>query len=637
MDLKRVAWSNVWRNLGRYAAYLGSAAFAVMVYFLFNAVVLHPDFQGGYRGARTAAQAMQAGAVVVAAFTFFFLLFAHAAFIRFRRREFGLLRLMGFTRGQLVRLLLWEGLITALAALAIGSGLGLLFARLFFMAISVLLQLPEPIPAYTGPGVWLRTIAVFGAIFTVVSLQSIREVMKHSIAGLLRARRRTKEPPTYARWKAATGTILLGLGYAWAALGDQEHMLLAAVPVTLMVSTGTYLLVHEGSIALLTRLRRNQRRFYRPVPFLNLSQLLFKLKDNARTLTSVTLLVAVILTAMGTTYSVFAMAREDARVSYVHSLELSRIGEKAPELEDDARRLSSLLQEQGLEVQHHWHLLTAWADARFAGMGTPSLLVPYSLYRDMRQAAGEAALPVQAPTDAVLVAATGPLEDVDGEPYTVTLGDQHLAGRIRVDAGRRLFTQISWALVLADEVFAALLAGAPEDMRIALAAWTTSPDIGRPALEAQIRVQELLAAGSGNDVFLSRAEIYDRQVSEWAVVLFMAVFASLVFFAACCSLLYFRLYTEIDDDRRYYRRLADLGVERSLLRQVSRRQLMTVFFVPFIIGSVHFTFAMRALGTIAGQTVLHHAWLVALGYLALYGAYFLAIQGFYWRSLRLNG
>src|SRR5690606_30914054 len=187
VDLKRVAWSNVWRNLGRYAAYLGSAAFAVMVYFLFNAVVLHPDFQGGYRGARTAAQAMQAGAVVVAAFTFFFLLFAHAAFIRFRRREFGLLRLMGFTRGQLVRLLLWEGLITALAALAISSGLGLLFARLFFMAISVLLQLPEPIPAYTGPGVWLRTIAVFGAIFTVVSLQSIREVMKHSIAGLLRA------------------------------------------------------------------------------------------------------------------------------------------------------------------------------------------------------------------------------------------------------------------------------------------------------------------------------------------------------------------------------------------------------------------------------------------------------------------
>lgn len=77
-------------------------------------------------------------------------------------------------------------------------------------------------------------------------------------------------------------------------------------------------------------------------------------------------------------------------------------------------------------------------------------------------------------------------------------------------------------------------------------------------------------------------------------------------------------------------------VEPNLLRRVSRRQLLTVFFVPFGIGLVHFTFAMRALGTVTSQNVLQYGWLVAVGYLVIYGLYFFAIQGFYWRSLRVT-
>src|SRR5690606_30749753 len=86
--------------------------------------------------------------------------------------------------------------------------------------------------------------------------------------------------------------------------------------------------------------------------------------------------------------------------------------------------------------------------------------------------------------------------------------------------------------VVADETFARLTAQAPEDRRIALAAWDTSPDLGRQAIAAHSAVREHVDTGSG-DVFLSRAVRYDDQVSQWSIVLFMAVFASLVFFAAC--------------------------------------------------------------------------------------------------------
>jgi len=42
-------------------------------------------------------------------------------------------------------------------------------------------------------------------------------------------------------------------------------------------------------------------------------------------------------------------------------------------------------------------------------------------------------------------------------------------------------------------------------------------------------------------------------ISAVGVALFIGLFVSLVFFAATCSLLYFRLFTEIDEDRRYIR------------------------------------------------------------------------------------
>src|SRR5690606_3371640 len=112
-------------------------------------------------------------------------------------------------------------------------------------------------------------------------------------------------------------------------------------------------------------------------------------------------------------------------------------------------------------------------------------------------------------------------------------------------------------------------------------------------------------------------------VGEYGLSLFMGVFASLAFFAATCSLLYFRLFTEIDDDRRYYTRLRQLGISAGELKGLSRVQAWVVFFTPFLVGLVHSTFAMKALGTLVGISVLHYGWMVAAGYLVLYVVFFL--------------
>ena len=89
----------------------------------------------------------------------------------------------------------------------------------------------------------------------------------------------------------------------------------------------------------------------------------------------------------------------------------------------------------------------------------------------------------------------------------------------------------------------------------------------------------------------------------------------------------------MDEDRRHFRRLQHLGVSRAELRRVSLSQTQVIFFVPFLVGLMHSTFAMRALGTLVQRSVLHYGWLVALCYLGLYILYYAVTYAFYWRTL----
>ena len=227
-------------------------------------------------------------------------------------KEFGLLTMLGLTRRQLAWLILWENLLVAASALVLGLGLGLLFLKLFFMAISAMLRLPEELPFYAGAPVWIQTIAIFGSFFLIVSLASLRGAFRQNVVELIRAQRKPKAVPAFSPMKALVGLVLVVAGYAWASRPNPMVIILGVVPVTAMVSLGTYLLLKEGSIALLRWLHRRDRLFYRPRPFLVISQLIFKMQDNYRVLSAVSLLIAVILSAMGTIYSLYVVIADDA-------------------------------------------------------------------------------------------------------------------------------------------------------------------------------------------------------------------------------------------------------------------------------------------------------------------------------------
>jgi putative ABC transport system permease protein len=632
MSLWQIAVRNVWQSRSRYLAYLGSAAFSVMIYFLYTALQLHPMAKGGgYRGAAFVAQGMKGTTVVIAIFTFLFLLYSNSAFVRSRMKEFGLLSLMGLSRGQLAGLILTESLLIGAVATAAGLGAALLFEKLFFMAISALLRLPEQIPFYAGLPVWLNTAGLFGGFFILVSLASLRSVLTRNIIGLVRAGRQPKGVPTFSRWKAVLGLVLVLGGYAWAAVPVPVVVFVGIMPVTAMVSVGTYLLMREGSIAFLSWLHRRERFFYRPGSFLNVSQLVYKMQDNFRVLSAVAVLVAVILSAVGTAATLYMVTTADAIDSHPHAIQIIRAGgDPAP----DVARVDAVLQQHRVTGLTQRTLTTRTVLIE----QTEAAVVPYSFYTSVGRRAGEM-LPLAGTGDAILVnhmyipprfrpasPARTAAVTVDGEVLTLSLRSDN-SGRITNVTGGADPT-----LVVSDETFQAIMAQTPADRRVSYLLWDGPGWRSGPMQQAGVELRSLY--GEDLHTLTMTEETYLAMMSTMGMILFIGLFISLVFFAATFSLLYFRLFTEIDEDRKYFRRLQQVGVSTPELKGLALRQAGVIFLVPFLVGLIHSTFAMQALGTFTARTVLQYGWAMAAGYLVLYGAGFAFAYKGYWRSLQ---
>lgn len=633
MSVWRIAYRffrNDWR---RYVAFLASTAFTVMIYFLYTALVRHPDLQSGYRYAHFAVQGMKAAAVVIAVFAFLFLLYSSSSFVRLRMKELGLLSLLGVSRRQLVQIILSENLIIAVVSLALGLGAGLLLLKLFFMGSSALLLLPKALPFRAGVDVWLHTILVFGGMFVAVSASSLRMVLSRSVVELVRAARKPKAAPSFSVWRLAVGLILLVTGYVWACVRNPNIVLLGVVPVTAIVSVGTVILMREASIACLAFLRSRSRFYFRPGPLLTVSQLVYKIQDNYRVLAAAAILVAVILSAVGTAFTLYAMTTSDVEGTIPVPIQLAQYGDIDNRF--GVETVNTVLDEYDLNHMQYQEVVAL--KGRLEDRDTDLAIIPYSFYQDTRSNRSKT-YPLSSDDRAILIYPRAlfsrPTEGEEPVDRQVQVGGQTVTLLVQPDETGRLLNPsryLSFVLVVSDDRYSEWMQGAEPEERISISLWT-----GAWRSKAMRQASsELLALFTDESAQITMTSVqYYEQIVTMGVVVFIGVFVSLVFVAACFSLLYSRLFTDIDEDRKYVRRLRQVGVTEKELHGQAIGQMTVIFLLPFVVGLAHSTFAMYALGTLTQRVVLQYGWAAALFFLFLFGAFFAGTRLLYWRSLR---
>lgn len=301
----RLALQNIKKNGKFYFPYL--LAFLGCVCGMYLILSLSTgDGIANLRGGEYVAGFMTFGTVIVGLFAAIFLFYTNSFLIKRRKRELGLYNILGMEKRHIAKVLFLESFFIALAGLVIGLGLGVALDKLMILLVSAIIQSDVPFGfsiSWTGI---LTCLILFGAIWLCSLLYNLARIQLSKPVELLRSENvGEREPKT--RWLVTIfGILCLGVGYAMAVLITDPIASLALYFVAvILVVIGTYCLFIGVSVFVLKALRKWKRFYYKPNHFINVSGLIYRMKQNGVGLANICILSTMVLVAVSTTVSLY--------------------------------------------------------------------------------------------------------------------------------------------------------------------------------------------------------------------------------------------------------------------------------------------------------------------------------------------
>ncbi|WP_268623269.1 ABC transporter permease [Paenibacillus alvei] len=658
MTFRQLATSNIKGNWHRYSAYFLSSVFAVMIFFMYAAFIYHPDVVNGQvPGGHRVREVMMMCEYLIIIFSFFFTLYSSSAFLKSRQQEFGLLTLFGMTKLQLRRLVFYENMIISILAIAVGMGIGAFMTKLFLMALSHILAVDTPITFYIVPKAILLTSAGYLILFTCITVYSLRKVGRSQIVELIRAHKEPKSPPKFSWVLVILSVFSLALGYSLAYVTTIQLFGLTALPILGFTVLGTYFFYTQFSVAIIRILQRNKRVYYRRTNLLNISQAAFKLKDNARVLFNVSILCAVVLTATASFYAFDqTMKRQqlnDMPQSYVITWTKDRQQPIKPdmikawgdstknEIEQDAAFRYVEVYYMQAELSENYGAMVSVSDYnRIIAMEGGQ---PLSLMNDEMVLVLREPLNVDGPSDSKLyLGYPGPVTIMIRDTSTKVSGhirdtSAKVSGHIREKTTRNVINSgigVYNVLVVSDDFFAPFFDKAPADRARYGHAFNWSDWEYSLALDKKIREHVSFNEEEDDSIRIS-SRVYDwsstNQVSSLGM--FIGLFISLLFFIASGSVIYFKLFTELQDDQAYFKGLTRIGLSIAEIRRVVTFQVGLIFFAPCMVGSVHTLFALKTLSNLVNSNMMGYALTVVSMFVVMQALFFFAARKTYMRKI----
>lgn len=133
MTFWQFAFKNVSRNARAYFAYFVSSAFSIAIFFSFAVYLFHPKLHMTDVNYALSIL-MTISEVVIVFFSFFFLLYSIGTFLKVRKRQFGILTVLGISQKQLKRLIFIENMLIGILSIFFGHSTGTCLFTILFIS-----------------------------------------------------------------------------------------------------------------------------------------------------------------------------------------------------------------------------------------------------------------------------------------------------------------------------------------------------------------------------------------------------------------------------------------------------------------------------------------------------------------------
>lgn len=605
----RLALNSMRRGSQTYLPYLGACTAMVMMFY----IILFLGSNSGLEkmaGSRTLKQLLNFGAAVVGLFAVVFLFYTNNFLVKRRKRELGLYNILGMEKRHIAQILAWETLFTALISIGAGLGAGILLSKLMLLALVKILKFPIVIGFEVPALAVYVTLQLFAVLFLATLINSLRQVRLAQPIELLRAGNVGEKEPK-ARWIIAVlGLVSLGTGYFLAlAISHPLDALMFFFAAVVFVIIGTYLLFTAGSIALLKILRRNKRLYYRPKPFIAISGMLYRMKQNGIGLANICILSTMVLVTLSTTVSLYVGIEQVLQTRYPREILLEADSYSQGTIESIRSRTDQILTEYGLESSDlvEFRFLTfpvfqygqRFSTDREAkdGLSGDVHQLNLTILEDYNRLVNE---PVSLADNEILVYSNRSIY----EHAELELLNRKFVVKDRLQEfpARGLSTTevfSSYYVVVKDlDVLEELQRdSALQGRDTAAARYALGFDVIGPRENATAAFRDLKEAlSSGTDAFVwvqsreaDRVDFY----SLYGGLFFLGIFLGFLFLLGAVLIIYYKQISEGFEDRQRYIIMQQVGMSLDEVKDSIKSQVLSVFFLPLVAAAVHVAFAFK--------------------------------------------
>ena len=608
----KLAKTNLSKNRQNILPYLLSCIGTVIMFYIMSTLALS-DGLAKMIGKAAIQEVMMFGVYIIGLFAVIFLIYSNSFLTKRRKKEFGLLQILGMEKKHLAKILFFESLYLWILSVGGGILLGILCYKLLFQILLKLTRIQGTIAFSFNREAAGITIILFAVIFLINYLRSLHQIHTSQPIELLHGAQEGEREPKTKLLLALIGLICLGAGYYLALTCESSMEALSKFFfAVLLVMAGTYCLFSAGSIALLKLLKSNKRYYYQTRHFTSISGMLYRMKQNAVGLANICILSTGVLLVISTTSCLWFGMQEVIQTRFPHQIAvrvnddlLSANGGGSALTKEDIeslrKQINGYLEEQQVTRRYEreetfWLAMAENKDNRvgltqelkgFADGLSTTEFMEASEYERMT---GKS---VDLQPGQVLVISE------KEKPYaydTIQFGDTITCEVMHsrdtqeetVESTNAVYdTRI---IVFADSEEARAAYEAVTGTSPAGYSWEYEIDlIGDEKLEMQI--------GQGIEAIVKQAqcggEVEVREANKdslyqlYGSILFLGIFIGSLFLMGAVMIIYYKQISEGFDDRKRFQIMQKVGMSRQEVRQTIRSQVITVFFLPLAVAILH--------------------------------------------------
>ncbi|MEH7191274.1 FtsX-like permease family protein [Bacillus toyonensis] len=651
MTFRQFAFNNVLRSKRTYLAHFLSSTFAIMIFFTYALLAFHPNLQGDLAASVTintfAKSGLKISQGLIFFFSFFFILYSVSAFLKTRKKDFGILMLHGMSRSQLNKLVFIENIIIGIASILTGITIGMAFSKFILIMSNNLLMIDKGLPFYMPFKAIGITFGAFFLLFLLISLFTSRLVNVEQLVELIKAEEKPKPEPKASLWLSLFALISIGLGYTAVFHSvnaihykDMKYVLFMMATGVSFVVLGTYFLFTQLSVYVLPVLKKRENIFFKKTNILTISDLVYQLKDNAKMFFMVTIISAVAFTAVGTCMGLgnSSMAESDNPFAFSYKSYDNNQLEK-----EHLKKIESELHDGEFKFKRVTYSIKQVRDTLY-NSNVSSSVIKLSDYNKLAEAFGFEEENLKGENSSFVIPSRKVANTKSNQNnfqllYRDIKKDMHVN---KILTPKELQDTMVTIIIVPDAVYNQMIAD-PENYHFET---TINGFIVKDWEKTKKVAENLLAAfqkdstGKIEDIVDNEKYTFSTLILTWIVMKqgfglasIMSVLIGIVFFTFAASFLYFRLYTDLERNQQQYKMIAKVGLSKPELKKIVTRQLALLFFLPIVIAITHSAVAFMALQKLANFSVLGSSVIVLVCFLVLQIIYFYFVRSQYLKKM----